>query len=33
MDVIMNLLQANYHVKETKPLKLKEVKFKINPNI
>ncbi len=33
MDVIMNLEQANYHVKETKPLKLKEVKFKINPNI
>lgn len=29
----MSLNQVNYHVKETKPLNLKEAKFKISPNI
>src|SRR5690625_6649770 len=33
MEVLMNLEQATYHVDKTKPLKLKEVNFKITPNI
>lgn len=33
MEVPMNLDQATYHVEKTKPLKLKEVNFKIKPNI
>lgn len=33
MEVSMNLDQATYHVENTEPLKLKEVSFKITPNI
>ncbi|MEK3799129.1 hypothetical protein MHI18_12995 [Peribacillus sp. FSL H8-0477] len=33
MEVPMSLDQATYHVEKTKPLKLKEVNFKIKPNI
>lgn len=33
MEVFMTLDQATYHVEETKPLNLKEVTFKIKPNI
>ncbi|GAB3051485.1 hypothetical protein [Virgibacillus ainsalahensis] len=33
MEVSMNLDQATYHVEKNKPLKLKEVNFKIKPNI
>ena len=33
MEFPMNLDQATYHVEKTKPLKLKEVNFKIKPNI
>lgn len=33
MEVPMSLDKATYHVEKTKPLKLKEVNFKIKPNI
>lgn len=33
MKVTIDLAQATYHVEKTKPLKLKEVNFKIKPNI
>src|SRR5690625_1977322 len=33
MKVIMDLEQATSHVEKKKPLKLKEVKFKIKPNM
>lgn len=33
MKVTMDLEQATSHVEKTKPLKLKEVKFKIKPNM
>lgn len=33
MEVPMNLDQATFHVEKTKSLKLKEVNFKIKPNI
>jgi hypothetical protein len=33
MEASMNLEQATYHVEKTKPLDLKEVTFKIKPNI
>lgn len=33
MKVTMDLEQATCHVEKTKPLKLKEVNFKIKPNM
>lgn len=33
MESTMNLEQATYHLEKTKPLKLKEVNFKIKPTI
>lgn len=32
MEITMNLEQATYHLEKTKPLKLKEVNFKVKPN-
>lgn len=33
MEILMNLDHATFHVEKTKSLKLKEVNFKIKPNI
>lgn len=33
MEITMNLEQATYYLEKTKPLKLKEVSFKVKPNI
>ncbi|MDN3449945.1 hypothetical protein QMA09_07065 [Planococcus sp. APC 3906] len=33
MEVPLNLEQATFHVEKTKPLKLKEVNFKIKPSL
>jgi hypothetical protein len=33
MKVTMDLEQATYHVEKTKPLKLREIEFKIKPDI